>query len=284
MPKTIVILHVTLNLPLQPHETHLLREIFMRRAIELSEELHKKNLSDDLFSNEQITDKGIQYLKRYSAVQYSVLNGYGAITAIGPGAAALKILFQTPFIFHRHGKQHRLAIETQKEKRFSLIAKEKKCLFRLNNYMPFKDLKKNADGERYPSFNEWKNLPTEIERLQLIQKKLASNVITFFKHFEVLCAVTVKIEIVCKHAEKWGDFHNKKQKLFDLTIRSNVPLPEGIGIGGAVAYGYGKLLPAENPVRLGSRKVIEGNNAVEKKEMQRRRIPRADSAGKSSLT
>lgn len=276
MPKSIPLLYLTLNIPVKPFEVAQLRELFIRHAVDISELLQKKNLSDDLFSNEHITEKGIQFLKRYSAIQYGEENGYATVTGIGAGAAALKIFFKQPVNCVWNGRKITIGIIAQSEKRFSLIAKEKTCLYRINNYMPFKSVKSDSDGNLITSFSEWKNLDTEIERLKLIQKKMASNIITFFKANTIEYNFNVVVAIVCKHQEKWGNFHDKPQKMFDLTIRTNAQLPEGIGLGGAVAYGYGKLLSATNPKRENSR---AKNIKTEKKPATPIR-----QQGKSSLT
>lgn len=251
MKKSILVRSYLFNFDMLPHQITYLRDAFIRLSLDESELLEKHKIDPVIFSNEKIENGEIKRIVTYPLIQYNSMGNKAMITAIGDGAKAMKLLFEKEVYINWMGKQLRypLAIVAQPEQRLSLHAIEKLTRYRVNRWMPFKDKYTNADGEKVPSFNEWQDIPYEIERLQLLERKLTNNLVTICKHLNIEINYTLKVRIISKHGEAWPENNGLPQKTFDLTIETNIKLPEGIGIGGSVSEGFGRLLSPENPKR-----------------------------------
>lgn len=269
MENFIRIKQYTLDLPTLPKQIELIRESLYRLEIEHRDLLDKHAIDPNIFSNETATAEGLRHIYRYPLVQCGVKNGNAHITAIGQGAKALQLIMEKDqgLILHfRNRQSSKVGILLPEETYIPTTAPEGSHKYRVNTWMPFKMFRTNAEGKREPSFNEWRDTPYEIERLQILERKLNSNIITFCKAVSLHVPFTVKCRIISKHGEAWPMYNRRLQKTFDLTFETNIQLPEGIGIGGSVSEGFGRLMSPVNPKRalLQQRKAEQSNqsNAV----------------------
>ncbi len=244
MQNHILIKKYLLDLPTQPRQIELVRESLYRLEIEHRELLEKNGIDLNIISNEIVTENGLKHLYRYPLVQSGVQDGNATITAIGDGAKALQLIIDKDrgLIFHfRNNRSQKIGILMPEEKYLSPVAQEEANKYRVNTWIPFKLFRTNTEGKKEASFNEWRDTPYEIERLQILERKLTSNIITFCKAVNLDVPFTIRCRIISKHGEGWRMFNRRLRKRFDLTFETNIRLPEGIGIGFGSVEGYGLL-------------------------------------------
>jgi len=259
---------------LKPHQIHLLRDAFIRLSLDESDKLEKNGIDPVIFSNEKIENGELKRIQTYPLIQYSTSNNSAQIIAVGTGVKAMDLLFENKVYLNWKGFQlhNPLLIASQKEQSIKLLANEGTFVYRINNWMPFKDKYTNENNEKKPAFEEWKMLKYEVERLQLLERKLVNHFWTVCKHLNVEVPYTIKVRIISKHGESWPQNNGVAQKTFHLTIESNIFLPFLLGIGGSVSEGFGRLLPAENPVRNVLRNKKEETNGSAKLNLPKKTV------------
>ena len=235
MKKSILVRTYLFNFEMMPHQITNLRDAFIRISLDESELLEKHKIDPVIFSNEKIENGEIKRIVTYPLIQYNCSNNKAMISAIGDGAKAMKLLFEKAVYINWMGRQLNfpLAIIAQTEQRLNIKLPEKITRYRINGWMPFKEKYTNADGNKVSAFKEWQNIPYEVERLQLLERKLTNNLVTVCKQLKLEIQHTLMVRIVSKHGEAWPENNGVAQKTFDLTIETNIKLPEGIGIGGS---------------------------------------------------
>lgn len=90
--------------------------------------------------------------------------------------------------------------------------------------------------KNHPVFSR---LETVEEKIQMLERILAGNILSFAKGIDWWIEQKFDLEITEVNSEKWMKNKNAKVKTFDLKFTANIILPPFIGLGKGASRGFG---------------------------------------------
>lgn len=182
----------------------------------------------DLFHNH--TDEGLIY--RYPLIQYKRIHQKAAIVCIGEGTEAIGQFFSSCNFNVNIGDRHvELEVESIKANKTIVQVWDSPFCYTIRKWLPF-------NKENYEQYLQLESLA---DKYALLERLLIGNILSFAKgvgiHFEkqVECKITESSEplsIVHKGVKLMG---------FDVAFKTNVSLPDFIGLGKGVSVGKGMV-------------------------------------------
>lgn len=182
----------------------------------------------DLFHNH--TDEGLIY--RYPLIQYKRIHQKAAIVCIGEGTEAIGEFFSSSnFKVDIGNRPVELEVESIKANKTLVQVWDSPFCYTIRKWLPF-------NKENYEQYLQLESLA---DKYALLERLLIGNILSFAKgvgiHFEkqVECKITESSEplsIVHKGVKLMG---------FDVAFKTNVSLPDFIGLGKGVSVGKGMV-------------------------------------------
>ena len=166
----------------------------------------------------------------YPLIQCKKLNGQAVIICIGEGTEAIGNFFASATGQLNVGDKG-LEIENVKAEKTIVQAWDNDFLFSIRKYLPFS----------YELYTEYQMINETSSRYRFIVKILKANILFFLKSIgihadrEIVCEVT-ELEEKTKVKYKNHTFIS-----FDLRFRTNISLPNYIGLGIGVSHGFGTV-------------------------------------------
>lgn len=184
---------------------------------------------DVLFHNH--IDQKFRY--SYPLIQYKRINGKAAIVAINEGTDAIGKLFSN-FQVSFSWKESKEEVEIESIHAFKYLVQSWNSSFYyyLRKWLPL-------NQENYEKFQAIEN---ELERLEFLENILVGNILSFAKGV----GITLESEVFCK-IMKLGDskiekYKNVKMMSFDVEFKTNVSLPNFVGIGKGASLNFGTIV------------------------------------------
>ena len=202
----------------------LFAEATARRVINNNDPFHTHNVSNKHYC--------------YPMIQCKRINGRAAIICIGEGTERIGGYFASanePFLVD--GKEVTKEVETVKAENNIVQAWDSEFVFSIRKYLPLSN----------EFYTEYQNINETIQRRELIAKILKANILLFAQsigiHFdrEVICQVTDWEE------KAMVKYKNHTFASFDLIFKTNISLPNYIGLGIGVSHGYGTVVKKSGP-------------------------------------
>ncbi len=189
--------------------------------------------SNILFHNHK--EDGFRY--SYPLIQYKRKDGKAMIICIGEGTEAIGCFFQNANLEVSIGTRM-IKLEISDLKAYQFITQIWNDLFtyRINRWMPL-------NKENYEIFRSNDSIA---DRYAMLENILTGNILSFAKGIgvffdkEVICKIT---DINEPHLVQYKD---TKMMIFNATFKSNVSLPDYIGLGKGVSIGYGEIRKQNN--------------------------------------
>jgi len=170
------------------------------------------------------------YLYRYPLIQYKTINKKAAIVCIEEGVDEIHHFFQKPdWSIFIGDKKLELKVEKLFLNKFNMQV--------WNTYFDFKIIKWIAlNQNNYKKFSQIESLS---DRIKFLENILKANILTMAKGIN--WTVDKPIDIVITEYKDPQTVVFKDQKLlgFSLKFKTNVFLPNYIGLGKGVSHGYG---------------------------------------------
>lgn len=181
---------------------------------------------DDMYHNH--TEDSFYY--RYPLIQYKRIHGQAAIFAISKGIEQIGKLLNVPSLDLRLGEEEEtLTIEKIIPGDSEIQTSDKVFHYYLRKWLALN----SKNYEKYLS------METVVERTQFLQNILTGNILSMCKGL----GITIDSHIECQitHINEPRKVRYKETLLmsFDVEFRSNVSLPDYIGLGKGVSMGYG---------------------------------------------
>ncbi len=184
--------------------------------------------ADGLYHNHG--DDSVVY--RYPMIQYKRIGQCAAIVAVDSGADIIGQFLSSGNTALRLGDRE--------EEFFISDVRANSCLvqvwdgdfeYHLRKWLPFNS----------KNFAEYKSLGSLTDKVDLLEHILIGNILSFAKGV----GVTLTSDIVCRISSigstKILMYKGVKMMAFDLEFRSNVTLPDFVGIGKGVSLGFGTV-------------------------------------------
>lgn len=223
MDKTKILI-VRFDNELQPEELPLFRGAILSA-------IDKDNI---LFHNHK--DNG-SYRYAYPLIQYKRINKKAALVCIGEGTEAIGEFFSScNFDIVLGNRSTTLQVESVKAQQHLVQLWEEAFPYHLRRWIPL-------NKENYVTYTHLESLA---ERYALLERLLTANILSFAKgigvHFDgqVHCAITELSQPYLL------DYKGVKMTSFDAEFKTNVSLPDYIGLGKGVSLGMGTVVRISN--------------------------------------
>ena len=194
---------------------------FFRAAVISS--LQEKNV---LFHNH--VEEGYRYA--YPLIQYKRIHGKAAIFCIGEGVDAIYGYFTSNNFSYQLGERH---IEAKLDhilaQTFTSEKSDSLTSYRVKNWLPL-------NKENYTTYQQLDNM---VERIGLLEKILVGNLMSLFKGIGIHTDTDIKVSITDIKSQHTIRYKDVRLSAFDMEFKTNVQLPDYIGIGKSVSQGFG---------------------------------------------
>lgn len=197
---------------------------FFRGAVIAS--LEEKNI---LFHNHD-EDK-LRY--SYPLIQYKRIHKKAAVMGVGKGIEVIsQLLNSKDFNYQIGNEQVKMRIESVNAHDNEIsLTNDVDCHYRLRNWLPL-------NSENYKQYQETESM---VERVQILERVLVGNIFSFLKGVGIY--LEERLNLVITNIQEQHPIIYKDVKLigFDIEFKTNIQLPQYIGIGKNASVGCGIL-------------------------------------------
>ena len=187
--------------------------------------LKEKNI---LYHNH--TDENFRYA--YPLIQYKRLHRKAAIVCIGEGIKVIHELFASDnFLFHIGEKEVEMQLDFVKVNETDVSLTDALHPYRLLNWLPL-------NSENYSRYQDSDSL---VERIQILERVLKGNLLSFLKGVGIYLEEQLTIHITAITGQRPANYKGVRLMAFDIEFKTNLTLPQYIGIGKSVSVGYGVI-------------------------------------------
>jgi hypothetical protein len=189
----------------------------------------KAGLEHILFHN-HLNNKELLY--GYPVIQYKRIGVNPAIVCIDYGVDEIHHLFTTKNLrVHIGERPVQLDVKNLQMHQYTLQVWEKSFNYRMYNWLALSQ----DNYQRYQSIQD------DLERTSFLEGILIGNIIAFAKGVKWDVDRTIRLRIDEVQHTKLVPYKSQRLMAFDLTFRTNVFLPDFIGLGKGVSLGFGTV-------------------------------------------
>ena len=187
-----------------------------------------KEKSDILFHNHD--GNGLRY--SYPLIQYKIIKQQASLVCIKDGTEAIGLLLSHGLLNCRIGTRTEcLEIESINANQHLIQTWDSSFSYYLRKWLPLNQ----------ENFATYQKIEGVIEKCQFLERILTGNILSMGKGL----GIRFEQEITCKITElidnKLMRYKNVKMMAFDIEFKSNVSLPDYIGLGKGASTGFGVL-------------------------------------------
>lgn len=190
-----------------------------------------RDFPDVLFHDH--TEDGFRYA--YPLIQYKILNGYAAVTAIDGGIPLLEHVF-LPDGTSRTMRIGRRIVDVSvadvHRQEIVLEAADGKYAYRMYRWLPL-------NQENYRAYLSLESLA---EKYFFLETLLVGNILSFAKGVRVFFDSEVTASIIDASPSGRCRFKGVDMLGFDVKFLSNVSIPDFVGLGKGVSLGFGTVI------------------------------------------
>ena len=172
----------------------------------------------------EVTQSGNPYY--YPMIQYKRINGQAVIFCIGEGTEHIGSFFASA-----GSNKEAMEIETVKAEKTIVQAWDSDFVFSIRKYLPF-------SNELY---TEYQKINEVNARNHLLLRILKANILFFIKSIGIHADREIVCEITGLEEKAKVKYKNHTFASFDLRFRTNISLPNYIGLGIGVSHGFGTV-------------------------------------------
>lgn len=185
--------------------------------------------NDPLFHNH--STQGFNYT--YPLVQYKRIDGCAAIVGINQGGYALEQLFENECSFSCQlgGRNVKMELSTIRIEEMFVRLDEFLYTYSIQRWLPL-----NSNN-----FREYQQTEELVSRIRMLEKILVGNILSLAKGIGIHFGSTVICQILQLEEQGYNLYKNVKLKSFSAVFRTNLILPDYIGLGKSVSINHGVI-------------------------------------------
>lgn len=188
---------------------------------------------DNVMFHNHIGD-GLRY--SYPLVQYKVLDGRAAIIGIEQGSAALQDYFSnysSRVVLGGHPVD--LFLDSVREETVEVAIVKEPVSYEMSGWIPLNE-------DNYKVYSAIESL---VDKLSFLENILTGNILSFAKGVGLFFEDEVVCRISNMHRQHRLSYKGVGFIGLDISFKSNVMLPSGIGLGKGVSTGFGTIKSIE---------------------------------------
>ncbi len=186
--------------------------------------------SDVLFHNHTDGD-GFRYA--YPLIQYKRINRKAAITCIGEGTEAIGKFFSScNFDVVLGNRNMTLEVESVRAHKTLVQVWDSVFTYHLRRWLPLNQ----------ENYRKYEALDSIVERYAFLERLLTGNILSFAKSMSIFFDQRVECRITSAETPRLISYKGVKMMSFDVEFKTNVSLPDYIGLGKGVSLGFGTVV------------------------------------------
>ena len=187
---------------------------------------------DMLFHNHD--GDGFRY--DYPLIQYKRMGGKAAIVCIGNGTEVIGEFFGTSsFNVHLGDRPVTLEVDQIKPNKTLVQIRDTMFTYHLRKWLPLNQV----------NYKKYEALDSIVERYAFLERLLTGNILSFAKSMGILFEQQVECRITSAETPHLISYKGVKMMSFDVEFKSNVSLPDYIGLGKGVSLGFGTVVSGD---------------------------------------
>ncbi|HXH17931.1 MAG TPA: CRISPR-associated endonuclease Cas6 [Chitinophagales bacterium] len=222
--KKIRFLKIQFEGDLKPYEIPAFRGAVIEKAGRENVSFHN-HLSDN------------QFLYGYPVIQYKTIGSNPALVCMEYGIDEVHHFFQRDsWAIHIGDRQIDLKVKRLQLEQYVLQVWDKTFSYRIHNWVAL-------NGENYKKYLE---LGSELEKERMLEKIMVGNILSFAKgvKWEVNKPISLKLDNIGQ--AKKISYKGQSLMAFCVRFRTNVFLPDYMGLGKGVSHGFGVIKHERN--------------------------------------
>lgn len=173
----------------------------------------------------------------YPLIQYKSITGCAAIVAIDAGADVIGQFLSSGVTDLRLGSRTQsFVISDISTSNCDVQVTDEEMDYRLNKWLPF-----NSEN-----FAEYKAMDSLTDKVAHMEKILTGNILSFAKGLGITLTSNVSCRISSIAGQRLSIYKGVKMMSFDIVFKTNVSLPNYIGLGKGVSLGFGTVKRINN--------------------------------------
>lgn len=168
----------------------------------------------------------------YPLIQYKRIGRNPTIICVGEGVEEIHKFFENQdWGIEISGRKLEMNVEDLHMNELTIQLTERQRRYELREWMPLSE----------ESFREYNNLPTIKDKIAFLEKKITGNILSLAKGIGWTVQDQIKVDIIDIQKTSTIRFKKTNMIVFDLSFYANVFLPNYIGLGRKVGFGFGMV-------------------------------------------
>lgn len=191
--------------------------------------IEKAGRENNIFHNHQGES---QFIYRYPVVQYKVINQHPTIQCIDSAVDEIHHFFENKdWTLNINGNDFPVLINRLNMFQFTLQVWDSMFQYRIRNWVAL-------NTKNYPIY---KALDSLTERTTMLESLLKANILSMAKGIDWTIDKEIKVSITEMEPPRLVRLKDQQVMAFNVLFKTNVSLPDYIGLGKSVSIGYGMV-------------------------------------------
>lgn len=174
----------------------------------------------------------------YPLVQYKRIHQKAAVMGIGKGIEVIsQLLTANDFNYQIGNEKVEMRIEAANAYDNEIVLAENADFhYRLHNWLPL-------NSKNYAQYQKTESM---VEHIQILERVLVGNILSFLKGIGIHLEEQIDLHITDITGQRAITYKKVKLMAFDIEFKTNIQLPQYIGIGKNASIGCGVLTKVTN--------------------------------------
>ena len=169
---------------------------------------------------------------RYPKIQYKLINGNASLLCVEEGIEGIQDFFsRTDWKLQIEKEKKEIKVENIKVHQHRVAVWENWFDYRITNWLPL-----NQDN-----YIKFKALEDLTEKISFLEKIMQSNILSFLQGIDLYVDEKIEVKIKSIRGERLMNYKDQQMQAFTLEFRTNISLPNFIGLGKGSSVGFGVI-------------------------------------------